>query len=75
LNIRLTWTVKKNNDETYIYWILGELQLHAIRNYKTLISINHIIYKSDAFGSNFNLRYRYKNLFNVVNYIIYGVKA
>jgi hypothetical protein len=65
----------KNYVETYIYWVLGEITVMPHKKFQDLNINKSYFCKSDTNRRNFNLRSRYKNLFNVLNYIIYGVKA
>ena len=59
----------KNYVETYIYWVLGEITVMPHKKFQDLNINKSYFCKSDTNRRNFNWRSRYKNLFNVLNYI------
>jgi hypothetical protein len=61
----------KNYVETYIYWVLGEITVMPHKKFQDLNINKSYFCKSDTNRRNFNWRSRYKNLFNVLNNIIY----
>ena len=65
----------KNDVEVYIYWVLGNIIVVHHQKFQHLIINKSYFCKFDGIRRNFNQRSIYKNLFYVLNYIIYGVKA
>ena len=75
LNIQLTETVGKNDVEAYIYWVLGEIIVLYHKKFQYLNINKSYFCIFDGIRRNFNCRSIYKNIFDALNYIIYGVKA
>ena len=55
--------------EAYIYWVLGKITVMPHKIFQDLNINKSYFCKSDTNRRNFNWRSRYKNLFNVLNYI------